>query len=52
MHRHFLVQNQSNTAIDNICRDNYKFAKYNVSPVYNGLSDHDAQLLTITRLRV
>jgi hypothetical protein len=39
------VQNQSNTAIDNIFIDNSKFTKYNVSPVYNGLSDHDAQLL-------
>jgi hypothetical protein len=36
------VQNQSNMAMDNIFLDNYKF-----SPVYNGLSDHDAQLLTI-----
>jgi hypothetical protein len=41
------VQNQSNTAIDNIFIDNYKFTKYNVSPVYNRLSDHDAQLLRI-----
>jgi hypothetical protein len=41
---HFLsrVQKQSNMAIDNIFLDNYKF-----SPVYNGLSDHDAHLLTI-----
>jgi hypothetical protein len=36
------VENQSNMAIDNIFLDNYKF-----SPVYNGLSDHDARLLTI-----
>jgi hypothetical protein len=35
------------TAIDNIFIDNYKFAKYTVFPIYNGLSDHDAQLLTI-----
>jgi hypothetical protein len=46
VHFHTRVQNQSNTAIDNIFIDNYKFTKY-VSPVYNGLSDHDAQLLTI-----
>jgi hypothetical protein len=37
------VENQSNMAIDNIFLDNYKF-----SPVYYGLSDHGAQLLTIT----
>jgi hypothetical protein len=41
------VQNQSNMAIDTIFIDNYKFTKYNVSPIYNGLSDHDAKLLTI-----
>jgi hypothetical protein len=41
------VQNQSNTAVDNIFIDNYKFTKYILSLVYNGLSDHDAQLLTI-----
>jgi hypothetical protein len=28
--------------------DNYKFTKYTLSPIYNGFSDHDAQLLTIT----
>jgi hypothetical protein len=36
-----------NTAIDDIFTDNYKFTKYTVSPIYNGLSDHDAQLLAI-----
>jgi hypothetical protein len=41
------VQNQSSTAIDNIFIDNYKFTK-DVSPVYNGLSDNDTQLLRIT----
>jgi hypothetical protein len=42
------AQKQSNTAIDNIFIDNYKFTKYNVSPIYHQiLSDHDAQLLTI-----
>jgi hypothetical protein len=41
------LQNQSNMAVDNIFIDNYKFTKYTVSPIYNGLSDHDAQLLTI-----
>jgi hypothetical protein len=41
------VQNQSNTPIDHIFRDNHKFTKYTVFPIYNGLSDHDAQLLII-----
>jgi hypothetical protein len=36
------IQNQSNMAMDNIFLDNYKF-----SPLYNWLSDYDAQLLTI-----
>jgi hypothetical protein len=42
------VQNESNIVIDYIFIDNYKFTKYTVSLLYNGLSDHDAQLLTIT----
>jgi hypothetical protein len=42
------VQNESNMTIDCMFVDNYKFTKYTVSPIYNGLSDHDAQLLTIT----
>jgi hypothetical protein len=46
------VQNQSSTAIDNIFIDNYKFTKYTVSPIYNGLSDHDAQLLTIKDINI
>jgi hypothetical protein len=41
------VQILSNTAIDNTFTDNYKFTKYTVFPIYNGLSDHDDQLLTI-----
>jgi hypothetical protein len=41
------VQNQSCRAIDNIFIDKYTFTKSTASPIYNGLSDHDAQLLTI-----
>ena len=40
-------QGYSSTAIDNIFIDTYKFINYIVSPLYNGLSDHDAQLLII-----
>jgi hypothetical protein len=39
------VQNQSKTAIDNIFIGIHKITT--VSPIYNGLSDHDAQLLTV-----
>jgi hypothetical protein len=41
------TKNQSSTAIDNIFIDIYKFINYSVSPLYNGLSDYDAQLLKI-----
>jgi endonuclease/exonuclease/phosphatase family metal-dependent hydrolase len=46
---HFLTraQNQSSTTIDNIFIDIHKITSYTVCPLYNGLSDHDAQLLTI-----
>jgi exonuclease III len=40
------VQNQSNTVMDIKFIDNYKFTEYNVSPIYNGLSDNEAQFLT------
>ena len=40
-------QHQSSTTIDNIFIDTYKFTNYTVFPIYNGLSDHDAQLLKI-----
>jgi len=38
-------QGYSNTAIDNIFIDTYKFINFTVSPLHNGLSDHDAQVL-------
>jgi hypothetical protein len=41
-------QNESNMAVNYIFIDNYKFVKYTISPIYNGLSDNDSQLLTIT----
>jgi hypothetical protein len=39
------LQNKSATAIDSIFIDTSKFANYVISPLYNGLSDHDAQLI-------
>jgi hypothetical protein len=46
---HFPTRSQgySSTAINNIFIDTYKFINYTVSPLHNGLSDHDAQLLVI-----
>jgi hypothetical protein len=42
------TQGHSSTAIDNIFIDTYKFINYTASPLHNGLSNHDAQLLIIT----
>jgi len=46
---HFPTRSQgySSTAIDNIFIDTYKFINCTVSPLHNGLLDHDAQLLII-----
>jgi hypothetical protein len=38
----------STTAIDNIFIDISRVGNYTITPVLNGLSDHDAQLLTIS----
>jgi len=37
----------SQTAIDNVFVDTSTTGKYDLYPVINGLSDHDAQLLTL-----
>jgi len=42
-------QGSSNTAIDNIFIDPFKFINLTVSPLCYGLSDHDAQVLKINR---
>ena len=41
------THSQSSTAIDNIFLDTCNITNYTISPLYNGLSDHDAQLLTL-----
>lgn len=41
------TQNKSSTAIDNIFVDDSRLESSFTSPLINGLSDHDAQLLTI-----
>jgi len=43
-----VVQNESTTAIDNIFVDTSKLPNYVVSPLYTGLSDHDAHLITLS----
>jgi len=42
------VQNTSATAIDNIFIDVSQLDSYMVTLIINGVSDHDAQLLTIS----
>jgi len=45
-------QGYSSIAIDNIFIDTYKFINFTVSPLYNGLSDHDAKLLKINNVNL
>jgi len=51
---HFPTRSQglSSTAIDNIFIDTNQFMNYIVSPLYNGLADHDAQLLTLNDIHL
>jgi hypothetical protein len=51
---HFPTRSQgySSTAVDSIFIDTYKFINYTVSPLHNGLSDHDAQLLIINHVNL
>jgi hypothetical protein len=44
------IQGMSSTIIDNIFIDTSKMSTYTVLPLLNGLSDHDAQLLTLKHL--
>jgi exonuclease III len=41
------IQNNSSTAIGNIFVDSIRLNSSSVSPIINGLSDHDAQRLTV-----
>ena len=45
-------QGYSNTAIDNIFIDTYKFINFGVSPLHNGLLDHNAQVLKINNVNL
>jgi exonuclease III len=46
------VHNKSITTIDNIFIDPSRFEEFSVIPISNGLSDHNAQLLTIRQKTV
>jgi hypothetical protein len=46
------LQNKSATAIDNIFIDTSKFPNYVVFPLYNGLSDYDAQLIKLSNIDI
>ena len=41
------LQNTSISAMDNIFIDYSRQGNYDISPIHNGLSDHDAQLISI-----
>jgi len=41
------INGYSETTIDNIFLDRNKYKNFVIQPYYNGLSDHDAQLLTL-----
>jgi hypothetical protein len=46
------IQNNSVTAVDNIFINISKFDDYIISPLDNGLSDHDAQLIIINDINL
>jgi hypothetical protein len=41
------IQNNSQSAIDNIFINTFKFSSFSVYPIINGLSDHDTQCTVI-----
>jgi exonuclease III len=46
------IQQNSATAIDNIFIDITRYGNYSISPIVNGLSDHDAQIITLNSISV
>ena len=46
------IQNKSSTAIDNIFKEIFQFKNYIITPMINGLSNHDAQLLMINEINL
>jgi hypothetical protein len=45
-------QGFSSTAIDNTFIDTNQLMNYTISPLYNGLADHDAQLLILNDIHL
>jgi hypothetical protein len=45
------VQNKSSTATDNIFINTLHFSKFLITPLINGLSDHDVQFLMINEIK-
>jgi hypothetical protein len=45
------TQKHSSSAIDNIFLNTSQFNNYVITPMFNGLSDHDAQLLTLNEMK-
>jgi hypothetical protein len=45
------TQKHSSTAIDNILINTSQFNNYIIASVFNGLSDHDPQLLTLNEMK-
>jgi len=46
------IHNNSITAVDYIFIDKVKYENYSIHPLVNGLSDHDAQIITINNITV
>jgi exonuclease III/uncharacterized protein YutD len=46
------ISSCSSTAIDNIFIDTFKNTEFTVKPLPNGLSDHDAQMLTLNNIKI
>jgi hypothetical protein len=46
------IHNNSITATDNIFIDKVNYENYSIHPRLNGLSDHDAQIITINNITV
>jgi exonuclease III len=46
------VQNQSSMTVDNTFVYTHKFINYSVCPLYNRLSDHDAQMIFINNINL
>jgi hypothetical protein len=46
------ITDSTSTAIDNFFIDKGKNVNYSISPIYNGLSDHDAQLLVLNEVTI